>query len=288
MTLPLVHAPLLELSLQGKRALLRVPRYGEIFYLIPTDSGRVPATLDMVVALLMKSLVTIDGGGLTMGQARALAADAATVRTFLAHVMNLLETLRDEGQAYFRCPHCPDGEVMLKLPQLCIVLANRGWPLFDGAFLAHPSLSQPLSPGVRPPSPPPARAIRFVLPSRVLGLGGPIGSGTLGHVDPDPLSPRDASAWSRWAPWEPDDPPEEHRHWTQHSSGFRALVRLCLVLEGGVTDVDLVPEIVEQLVAPDVHFLDGLYYLTHNASVPRLGAAGVACPECQRNFLPVR
>lgn len=286
MTLPSSFAALLEVPLSGRTGTLCVPTVAEIHSLIPTDAAHDPASLEMIAALLMQSLLRIDGQSVSMKDARVLARDDEVVRTFLGALKQLLEVLRDQGKVIFVCPHCRSGERAECLSFLGLDLAARPWPIFQGPFLAMPSLSQPLPRGTRPASPPGVDVLRFELPSAALGLEGPFQFGTLGAVDPNPLSERDAAAWDRWAPrW--TEPPPGRRSWATHKPGFRGLLRLALALEGGVAGLEVDPALLERLPAPDWYFLDALYALAHNTRVPHLAQSGHPCPNCGKRFLPV-
>lgn len=279
----------------GAELTLRVPSTRDVESLILLPHLRTAARLGVVRPLLFKKMVaSVDGTPATFAQANAWAGSETIAPLLLPRLRELLEGGRADGVAHARCPACLSWEKELPLPALAAALGVALPALFDGEWLAIPSLAQPLRRGYRPGGVALTARLRLTFPSARRGLASPLREGIVSDIEPvnravpgaAPLmpGPREAAAWARWAP---DDVPRPKgfEHWRHELPAFQAVLRVALALDpAGVGD----PAGVEELPAIDFYAIDALYFLTHAVDVNDAERVAVRCELCGARFLPAR
>jgi hypothetical protein len=232
--------------------------------LILGEDARDAQTLAEVLPLIVLQFAsTVDGTRPTLAAADALARDSEFMRGLLVRIRTLLETLRERGRAFVRCPGCDVWETEMPMTAFAIAIAVPLPSAFDGPFLVFPSLTGELWPGPRPAAPR-ASQIRFELPSAELGLPAPISGGVL----------RDLAVES--------DDVYEKADGTFAGTGQRALTRLAAAIEPPLPESDA-----DALPLVDVSFLDLLHFIAYRAPVNPDTRGILQCPRCATRFLPV-
>jgi hypothetical protein len=257
-------------SASGPRAVeLRIPVMEGVHPLILEKSARDAAGLAATLPFLaLRFVSTVDGRALDLHAADELGGDAAFMRDLLVRIRTMLQTLCEQGAVFALCPACGMWEAELDFTALALTIASPLPGVFEGPFLAFPSLASPDGAAARPRIARAAR-IRFGLPSARLGIPGPLSGGVLKDV-PFERVPQTA---------EEGDEPDASRT----GPGWLALERLARAV-----DPSLSPEAAEALPAIDFFFLDLLHYVVYRAPVNSDTAGKVRCPRCGAEFLPVR
>ena len=231
------------------------------------------------------SVATIDGIRRTTARSKTLAADPAAVAAIFAKRYDIYMQLRAAGRMYAQCPHCKDGEIEMSLLSLFDLLGAMPPEMIsaDFAYFLSPVSNESTPFDVaRPSSFTYASQIRFVLPSELLGLprsgftGGVVGRASHWRAEP---------AWQRW---ETDgiNVPLGHA-WRQHDhAAFQTTIWLIAALRSIDPPGEITLEAFEQLPAVDVYFLDAIYRLAFDTSVPA-HAQPRTCPRCAGTFIPV-
>ena len=229
--------------------------------------------------------IALDGTPIWTEQADLIIDDPSALAAVVAVRERVYEFLAEQGRAVAVCPTCA-GTVELDLAFYAVALRLPSWRVTDGAFLAVPGLAHPEPPeppilrptqerpvaargiALRPPRPPRAARIDFVLPSARTGLADADDAvaGSLADIEPG----REAEAWRTWAP--PDrDQPDERMYWAPSRAGFRAVLRLSVAVrslrDSRSGPIEPTPGSVEHLFLADLQFLDALYTATHELPV---------------------
>lgn len=285
------------------------PRYEQVVDLVmdPHNRARNPRAVSRAELV---QIVDMDEKPIYLEQADRIVNDPKAFRTILAARELMYAWILEQGHILAACPACGKTQE-IDLAFFAVALRLPPWRVTDGEFIATPRLSDPEPPeppltrpyeerlvalrglAPRPPAPPKAAHIDFILPSARTGLAEPDDAlmGTIGDVLPD----HEAKAWRTWA--QPDrEQPDERFHWRANQAGFRAALRLSVGLldlrDGEGNLIDTTPEFVERMFLADVQFLDVLYTATHELAVetPPSGAeprCTLRC-ACSQHFLPVR
>jgi hypothetical protein len=266
---------------------LAVPPAGEVLPMIMDPDVETPERAQNRLRIgLSGLLVKLDGRRVYRADAARVAADPQALGAVLIKRNALYEVLREEGRLFALCPRCRTWEAEVTIPALVVGLRGGLRDLFtpDRLLLAPLALSDPRSPGKRPADLHLAALLRFVLPSARVGLPGATASGgVLGDLGDGTA---EEMAWERFVPI--DQPtPEGAAHRRYGNPGFRAMLRLAVVLElEGHAEVT--PEVVEALPVVDVLYLDALYHLTHFVDVPETTSLRLHCETCGETFGPWR
>jgi hypothetical protein len=125
-----------------------------------------------------------------------------------------------------------------------------------------------------------ASRLRFALPSTFAGL--PTTGFSIGVMNPI-SSERMVEAREQWdVQGVIADPPA---WWTEGDACYDATLAMFIGVTG--TDVPMTtPEMIANMPAYDVYFLDAAFWLTHFAQIPE-GALERPCPACSQTFLPL-
>lgn len=264
---------------------LRMPLWSETLTAILRPDLRVPARLAGQLGVRIYDLVASDGdaGRPRLSTVKQWLADPLVAAALVDRHRQLIEVASEAGAVHLGCPSC-DGEVELTLTALAIATGSAMPAIFEGPFFALPPLAswppRPQRGGART-----CRHVRFVLPSRELGLEAAFHEGFLGELDVQPEKPREAEVWRKWAVPEDVDPTSPRASWTPGCAGFRVSVRLAVALDDP-RNGDVTPETVGALPVCDVFFLNTLYWLTY-AATP-LAPHTVTCDRCATELSPLR
>ncbi len=230
------------------------------------------------------SVETIDGVGRTSKREAALEQDPAAVTAILAKRYELFMQLRGAGRMYAQCPHCHAGEVEMSLLGLFDTLGVMPPAMIsdDFGFFVPPVAHVWDGPPARPKHFAYASQIRFALPTALVGLprAGFTG-GVLGRV----TGARTAPAYARW---ENDgiNAPLDQTWRSRDRATFEATIALIAAIRELVPAGEPTIDAFEELPAIDVYFLDAIYHLAFNTSVPE-HALPRPCPACANAFIPV-
>ena len=285
------------------------PRCAAVAGLIVPPAQRIHHERALLRGELVQT-IALDGTPIWAEQADLIIDDPSALAAVVAVRERVYGFLVEQGRAVAVCPTCA-GTVDLDLAFYAVALRLPSWRVTDGAFLAVPGLAHPEPPeppilrptqerpvaarGIapRPPRPPRAARIDFVLPSARTGLADADDAvaGSLADIEPG----REAEAWRTWAP--PDrDQPDERMYWAPSRAGFRAVLRLSVAVtslrDSRSGPIEPTPGSVEHLFLADLQFLDALYTATHELPVetPANGGEPRGTVHCAAGhaFLPVR
>ena len=301
----------LEVQFAGVRraVALHPPPYGAVVRTLMEPEGR-EQNARLLLAGELIQILDVDGEPVFSPEAAlAIVDDTPALTAILDARARLNAFCMEQGRVLAICPACGRGQEL----DLAFYVAHLGmgpWKVTDGRFIAPPTLAwpaalpapltrpyaEPVLPirmlARRPPAPPRAARIDFVLPAARLGLAesGDALTGTLGDVD----HAREIEAWRTWAPPTLEQP-AERTYWHPDRPGFRAAIRLAVALgELRAEDsapIEPTPEAIEKLFLADVDFLDLVYTATHDLEVETPPGDEPPCTihcSCGQAYLPVR
>jgi hypothetical protein len=268
---------------------LYLPRVGDVAQLIfdppvPQDQG------EQALAAELVQIIDVEDRPIEFAAAHALVKRGAEIGPLLEARNRLYYHACEQGRAYAACPRC-GSEFELDLLWYALALKSPSWELMDrDVLLARPYLGIPAANQAEKISLPRATrsssVIRFALPSHRLWVGEPADAawGRLTMLD----AAAETAAWNEWIVPE-EDPTPERVHWRIQHPGFRAILRLSLLVEA-LTDpaghnIDVTPVTVERMFLADLHFLDILYRFVLELTLSNAPAM-VACAACGQHFVP--
>ncbi len=276
-----------EVQFQGKPAqvvLANLP-WKDVVGIAIDPQKTAPERLPLYFASnVLWSIEMIAGMSATRKRRAALDAEPAAVAAVLAKRCEILMQLRGAGRMYAQCPHCNLGEVEMSLLGLFDTLGVMPPAMIsdDFGFFLPPVAHVWDGPPVRPKHFTYSSRIRFALPTALVGLpragfeGGVLGRAT---------GARTAPAYARW---ENDgiNAPLDQTWRSRDRATFQATIALIAAIRELVPPGEPTIEAFEELPAIDVYFLDAIYHLAFNTSVPE-HALPRTCPACAKAFIPV-
>lgn len=283
---------LLEVSteLRGAehRVRLRIPVVREVLPALP-DLARAGTREEYrkILRLELLALVDkVDDHESTFAELDRILDSPSALRAVLEARNLAYASLREAGRFWFACPRCAT-EAAFDIGTYAVIGLRLSElpPMVTPTLPVVPHLSRPGPQGKRPAGVARSRPIRFELPAAVRGLDSPFAEGVMGDVHPG--SPEVEAAWEHFAPPTPDPTPER-TYWQRGNLGFEAILHLAVALQrlDGLDKVT--PDVLEDMLVPDLYFLDAVYYLTHSVDIPENGALVAPCSSCHRIYLRAR
>jgi hypothetical protein len=211
-------------------------------------------------------------------------ADPFAVAAILYRRYQLHESLRAMGRVFAQCPHCKQGEVEMSLLGYFNTIGQLSPPMISEDFIHFmpPAISVGGSEEPRRWEDVTfASRLRFELPSKAAGL--PTKGFTSGVMNPIGGERLDAAKEQWDVQGVIADPPT---WWSEGNACYNATLAMFV----GVSDTDVpmtTPEMIADMPAYDVYFLDAAYWYAHFAQIPE-GAPERSCPACAKRFLPMQ
>ena len=266
---------------------LEMPKTKSLLWTVKTPGSAASFDAATRVRLFCDVVAGLDDRPFLLIRPDALAADNQVFAAAIRGRNALYEALRSEGALLFTCPAC-GREHERDLRVLALAL-NTPWPPLlaeNGIFVEVPKLADPWAASARPAGVPLASRLRFVLPSARYRVPGaqPVAlpSDLFGNLHPASSASTEPvlQAWRKFERTQPG--------WIASSSGFRAQLRLSVLLQPPGSATEITPATVGLMPVVDFAFLDLAYFLTHNVDVSEGHGLLQPCSDCGTPYLPVR